>query len=72
MVGNEEISNRINITLEKIIVDFPELADMLPASKEKLTYLEVLGLIKKYNPEDWNRFLGMLYKGVDEIKKIFN
>jgi len=69
MVGNEEINSGIKRTLENILINFPEVGEMVPKTKEHLTYIEILNDIKKYNKEDWNRFLGMLYKAVNEIKE---
>lgn len=69
MVGNDDINTGIRKTLDNILIDFPEISDMFSSSKEKLTYIEVLDFIKKYNPEDWNKFLSMLYNGVNEIKE---
>lgn len=69
MIGNEDINTNIKKTLENILIDFPQVGDIVSPTKEKLTYLEVLDLIKKHNPSDWNRFLGMLYKSSKEIEE---
>ena len=71
MYGSEEMT-RSRIVLNNILVDNPEISDILNQRENDLEYLVVLELVKKYSGSDWKRFLGMLYKASDEIKEILN
>jgi hypothetical protein len=71
MYGSEEMT-RSRIILNNILVDNPEISDILNQRENDLEYLVVLELVKKYSGSDWKRFLGMLYKASDEIKEILN
>jgi hypothetical protein len=71
MYGSEEMT-RSRIILNNILVDNPEISDILSQRENDLEYLVVLELVKKYSGSDWKRFLGMLYKASDEIKEILN
>lgn len=71
MYGGEEMNIRLRKTLEDIVVTYPEVATLVKKpNPQKLDYLKTLNLIKKFNPNEWNRFLGMLYKAVNEIKEL--
>jgi hypothetical protein len=70
MYGAQEITN-IRKALENIIVDNPDVAELLPRNKkEKMDYITVIDLVKQHSGDDWKRFLGMLVKAGDEIKEI--
>lgn len=71
MYGSEEMT-RSRIVLNNILVDNPEISDILNQRENDSEYLVVLELVKKYSGSDWKRFLGMLYKASDEIKEILN
>ena len=68
MYGGDDVNNNVKKSLENILVDNPELSDIVNSSYEKLDYINVLDLVKKYSGEDWKRFLSMLVKASDEIR----
>jgi hypothetical protein len=68
MYGGDDVNNNIKKSLENILVDNPELLDIVNSSYEKLDYINVLDLVKKYSGDDWKRFLSMLVKASDEIR----
>lgn len=69
MFGAEEMT-RTRKVLNNILVDNPEISDIVKPIDRRLDYIIVLELVKKYSGKDWNRFLGMLYKASEEIKEI--
>jgi hypothetical protein len=71
MYGSEEMT-RSRMVLNNILVDNPEIADVLNRTERDLEYMVVIELVKKYSGEDWKRFLTMLYKASEEIKEILN
>jgi len=71
MYGSEEMT-RSRKVLNNILIDNPEISDILSQRDKELEYLVVLELVKKYSGSDWKRFLSMLYKASDEIKEILN
>ncbi len=71
MYGSEEMT-RSRMILNNILIDNPEISDVLSKTERNLEYIVVLELVKKYSGSDWKRFLGMLYKASEEIKEILN
>jgi hypothetical protein len=71
MYGSEEMT-RSRIILNNILIDNPEIADVLSQTERDLEYMVVIELVKKYSGSDWKRFLSMLYKASEEIKEILN
>jgi hypothetical protein len=71
MYGSEEMT-RSRMVLNNILIDNPEISDVLRKTERNLEYMVVLELVKKYSGSDWKRFLGMLYKASEEIKEILN
>lgn len=71
MYGSEEMT-RSRMILNNILIDNPEISDVLSKTERNLEYMVVLELVKKYSGSDWKRFLGMLYKASEEIKEILN
>ena len=61
MYGSEEMT-RSRMVLNNILIDNPEISDVLRKTERNLEYMVVLELVKKYSGSDWKRFLGMLYK----------
>jgi hypothetical protein len=71
MFGSEEIT-RSRKLLNDILVDYPEVSDLMKNPNKELSYLTVLELVKKYSGDDWKRFLTMLFKASEEIKEVIS
>lgn len=71
MFGSEEIT-RSRKLLNDILVDYPEISDLMKKSNKELSYLTVLELVKEYSGDDWKRFLTMLFKASEEIKEVIS
>jgi hypothetical protein len=71
MYGSEEMT-RSRKLLNDILVDYPEISDLMKSANKKLNYLTVLELVKEYSGDNWKNFLTMLYKASEEIREIIN
>lgn len=70
-INDEELpDSKIADVLADLKTDFPEVVDLIPASKEEPYYITYIELVKKFNPESWNRFLTMLYNTCVEIEEL--
>ena len=67
-MGEEGGDVKLSNILRQIVYDFPDVSDLLPKKNEPY-FLHYIELIKKYNPEIWDKFLTMLYKHIQNIKK---
>ena len=68
ITNDEHLNNVINNILKDIPLQYPDVIELMPERQNPPNYINVIELIKKYDPEIWKRFLTMLYKTMDEIK----
>lgn len=66
------IDNKISEVLADLQTNYPNISDMLDDKPEEPYYITYIELIKKYNPNVWNKFLSMLYSTVEEIKELID
>lgn len=50
---------------------YSKLSKHIEPSEDE-TYIDILNNLKEYNPNEWRRFLGMLYKTIEEIEEKIN
>lgn len=66
--GDTELEIGLRRTLDNLSKNFPEILDFRSEKYSKINYLEVLNLVKKHNPKDWNKFLTSLFLTYQEIE----
>lgn len=69
-VNDEEVvENLISKSISDLTTIYPGVSDFIAAREgEEPYYITYIELIKKHNPEDWPRFLTMLYKSIEDLK----
>jgi hypothetical protein len=67
MYGDSEMEIGLRRTLDNIFKNYGDIESFRSNKYNKIDYLDILNVIKKYNPESWNRFLTSLYNTSKEI-----
>ena len=71
-VNDEDVlDNMVSKHMSEFTTRYPEIAKFMSRKQEeKPYYLTYVEMIKEYNPEIWSKFLTMLYKSAQEMKKL--
>lgn len=73
-VNDEEVlDNMVSKYMSELTTQYPGVSEFMSRKEKDIPYyLGYVELIKKYNPKIWPKFLSMLYKSIEDLKRIIN